>query len=363
MRRRDRDPWLAGLLTGLVWLASAPAANAEWKLQSEDGKQSIKFGFLAQLRAESIDTADGEDTTTDLFFRRLRLMAGGKLSDKWSFFFETDSPNLGKSNAAGEKTTDEFFIQDFYVSYKHSDAVQVDVGLILIPLSHNSTQSAVTLLPSGDYGPYSFLNSGPTRSKVGRDYGVQLRGYLAESHFEYRLGVYDGFRGPNSTNALRWAGRVVYHVFEPETGMFYTGTTLGAKRHLSFGASVDTQEDYQAVAFDVFWDQPTSDGDAFTFQADVINYDGDVFFPTLPDQDASLVELGYWFSKSRLQPYVQYAQRDFAGAGADEDSLAVGLNYRMAKHNRVLRFEYNQLTRDGAPDRDRFLVNFQVFSF
>ena len=342
-----------------VFLSSA-AAFGQWQITSEDGESSIKFGFLAVMRADSEEQADGDDLE-NLYFRRLRIMFGGKLSSKWSFFFETDSPNLGKSDATGNKNADDVFIQDFFITYTHSDAFKADFGLLLIPLSRNSTQSAVTHLAS-DYGPYSFLNSAPTRSRVGRDYGVQARGSLADKKLEYRLGVYDGDR---AVDDLRFAGRVMYHVFDVETGMFYTGNNLGAKRMLSFGVGFDTQDDYQAIGYDVFYDQPVGGGgSAFTFQADLIQYDGGTTFASLPEQDAMLLELGYYFGGSRWQPWVQYAERDFDDASlADLDSTYVGINYRMKKHNRVFRLAYGQLGTDGAEDRDVIQLTLQLFQF
>jgi hypothetical protein len=123
----------------------------------------------------------------------------------------------------------------------------VEGGLMLTPNSHNSETSAAALLPI-DYGPYSFLESTPTGSRVGRDYGVQLRGYLAK-HFEYRLGVYQGYRGENSTEPFRYVGRVVFYLFDPETGFFYTGTSLGTKKIVAIGLSADFQDTYQSYAF------------------------------------------------------------------------------------------------------------------
>jgi Phosphate-selective porin O and P len=359
MYRRFASKAILGSLVLCVFLSSS-AAFGQWQITSEDGESSIKFGFLAVMRADSEELASGDDLE-NLYFRRLRIMFGGKLSSKWSYFFETDSPNLGKSDAAGNKNAGDVFIQDFFVSYKHSDAFNADFGLILIPLSHNSTQSAVTLLAS-DYGPYSFLASGPTASRVGRDYGMQLRGYLADNKFEYRLGVYDGNRG--ASDDLRYSARVVYHAFEPETGMFYSGNYLG-KRVLSLGASLDTQDDYQAVAADVYYDQPVGgDGSAFTLQADVIQYDGGTTFASLPQQDTLLVELGYYFGASRWQPWLQYAERDFDNPSlADTDSTFVGVNYRMKKHNRVFRLAYGQRGTDGGDDRDVLELTLQLFQF
>ncbi len=349
---------LGALLVALV----AVPVQAQWKIESPGGDSSIKFGFLAQMRAESLD--NGSNTAQNLFFRRLRLLAGGKLTDKLTFFLETDSPNLGKAGAGGVKGAGDIFIQDFAVTYKpQSDAFNLDLGMLLVETSHNSNQSAVSLM-AVDYGPYSFASSGPIDARVGRDYGVRARGYLANDHFEYRAGIYQGKRGANADNAFRYAGRVVYNVFAAEKGLFYSGTTLGKKHILSFGASVDHQEDYDAYAGDVYLDQPIVGGNGFTFQADWITYDGDVFLPTLPKQDDALVEAGFYFGATKLLPFVQYAKRNFDDpALGDEDQLQVGIGYMFRGHNGNLKFSYGRLSKDGTADRDQLWLNFQTFAF
>jgi hypothetical protein len=360
MNRRKAILVMAPVLA-IASLLTTPSAHAQWQITSDDGESSIKFGFLAVMRADSQDIADGE-SLENLYFRRLRLMFGGKLAPNWTFFFETDSPNLGKSDAAGNKGASDVFIQDFFVTYSKSSAFKLDLGMILIPLSRNSTQSAATHLAS-DYGPYSFLNSGPTQSRVGRDYGVQARGSLAGDKFDYRFGVYDGNRGV--TDDLRYAGRVMYHVFDAETGMFYTGNNLGKKRMLSFGAGFDVQDDYQGIGLDVFYDQPIGDdGSAFTFQGDVIQYDGGATFTSLAKQDTLLVEVGYNLGSSRWQPWIQYADRDYDDeALADTDSLLVGVNYRIKGHNRVIRLAYGQTGIDGGEDSDLIELTLQALQF
>lgn len=347
----------------VVALATASAARGQWEIKTEDGKSSIKFGFLAVGRADSEELANGEDAQ-NLYFRRLRLILGGKLSEKWSFFIDTDSPNLGKSDAAGVKNTGDIYIQDFVLTYEKSAAFKVDFGMILVPLSRNSTQSAATHLAS-DYGPYSFLASGPTQSRVGRDYGMQLRGALAGGKLEYRAGIYDGARGTDATADFRYAARLAFNVFDPDLGLFYTGNNLGAKRMLTFGVSYDTQDDYQAFGADAFWDQPVGDhGSAITLQGDYLGYDGGDTFATLADQDTVLGEIGYLFGGSGWQPWLQYAQRDFDNpALADEEQTWIGVNYRLLKHNRVARLAYGQISTDGLPDRDVIQLTLQLFQF
>ena len=351
--------WLALLL---VVVAGTGAARAEWKIESKDGETYIKFGFLAQARADAVDQPDGE-TARDLYFRRLRLLLGGKLGKKWSFFIETDSPNLGKGEGDGSKGSSDIFIQDAFFTYSHNNAFKVDIGQILIPLSHNSQQSAATLLPV-DYAPFSFLNSGPTDSRVGRDYGVQFRGYLAKDHFEYRAGIFQGNRGEDSTNGFRYVGRAVFYPFEADKGFYYAGTTLGKKRILALGAGYETQEEYQAYSADVFYDQPIGDGDGLTLQAGLYHYDGDVIFLELPEQDAIQFEFGYYISGIKLMPFVTYYDRDFADETlVDQSIFQVGLGYYMKGHNRNLKASFGQIRSDGADDRTQILVQLQLFQF
>jgi len=353
--------WTVGFV--LVMAAAISTASAQWEIKSDDGNASIKFGFLAQMKAEAQDTADGGDTAQDLYFRRLRILVGGKMGDGWTYFFETDSPNLGKGESDGTKGAGDVYIQDFFVSYSKTDKFRFDAGMILIPLAHNSTQSAATLMPV-DYGPYSFLNSGPTDSRVGRDYGVQIRGHLAKDHFEYRLGAYQGQRGTDSTNQFRYAGRVVWYPFEADKGVFYTGTTLGKKHILAIGAGADAQEDYRATAFDVFWDRPFGESNGFTVQAGWIEYDGDVFFPTLPKQSVMQAELGLWIGSAKVQPFLAWAERDYDDpASVDEARYEVGLAWYMKGFERVLKFAYGKIDPDSGEKLDRFTIQLQAFRF
>jgi hypothetical protein len=45
----------------ILILLSAATANAQVKVESADGSQSMKFGFLVQGRYETTDLADGSD--------------------------------------------------------------------------------------------------------------------------------------------------------------------------------------------------------------------------------------------------------------------------------------------------------------
>ena len=354
----------AWVVTAIVFLlfCAGPLA-AQWQIKSDDGKTSIKFGFLAQARGEMLDNASASDQSTDLFFRRFRILFGGKATEKISFFFETDSPNLGKAGAGGTKGTSDVYIQDMVLTYNASDALNVDVGMLLNAESYNSNQSATSLM-AVDYGPYSFLHSGPLDLRVGRDYGVRARGYVLGDHLEYRAGVYDGLRENGSTNGLRFMGRLMYNVFEAQKGLFYQGTSLGKKKLLSFGVSYDTQSSYDAVGVDAYLDWPMPGGNGLTAQADWVSYDGGDFIPSFVKQDETMVEAGYYIGGPHLLPFVQWAKRNYDPAGlVDEDQLQIGLGYMFDGHNANLKSSYARISKDGSPDRDQFWLQFQVFRF
>jgi hypothetical protein len=361
---RKHGYFLVGSLVGLMLVAWAAPAAAQWQIDTKDGKANLRIGFLAQPQLESLETPDSNGRSNNLFLRRFRILFGGKVSDKWLYFFETDSPNLGKANAAGAKDAGNVYIQDMFLTYNHSNEVKVDLGLILLAQSHNHEQSAATLLPV-DYGPYTFLESGPTQERVGRDYGVQLRGYPLKQHLEYRIGVFQGVRGVDAKNALRYAGRVVWYPFAAETGFFYGGTFQGTKRLVGIGASADRQKDYATYGADAFVEQPINKGEqGFTAQFNWVRFDGGDFLTSLPKQDTYLVEAGYHLHHGMFTPFVQYALRDFSNAAsADTNSLQAGIAYWMGAHQRNLKVSGGRLHTSGRPDQVQVLAQLQIFFY
>jgi hypothetical protein len=336
------------------------AADPPFKISSADGKSSLTFGFLVQPQLEVQTTADGADTSQSLFLRRVRLIFGGQATEKLTFFIDTDSTNLGKDSPSGQKIAENVFLQDVILTYAFRGEFQVDAGMLLFPLSHNTGQSAATLLAI-DYGPYSFLASEPTGSRIGRDYGIQARGYVLSKHVEYRLGAFQGYADPKATAPFRYAARVVWYPFEAETGFFYSGTNLGTRRILAIGAGLDRQDRYAAVAVDAYYDQPLPAGNAFTLQADSIRYNGRRTFLQVPEQNTWLVEAGYYHKRTRLGPWTQLAGRDFPAGDPGETKVLAGLAYWAAGHRFNIKAGGGQLSRQGSPTRTQFVVQGQFF--
>lgn len=348
------------LLLGALVAAQPAQAQLQWK--SADEKMSFKIGLLGQLQGESIDVVGTDDTAQNLFLRRARILMGFTLGEKLSVFLETDSPNLGKSNNTGVKDAGDVYIQDFAVTYKPTKNFNFDGGMLLPALSYNHTQSAASLLAT-DYGPYTFVESGPLTARVGRDYGVQARGYFFENHLEYRAGLWQGARGTNASNDLRYFGRLMYSFGTPQVGLFYRGTSLGKTKTVALGGYFDIQEDYNAYGADVFFDLPVGKN-GFSGQVDYQTVDGDTFLTNLPEQDDILAEAGFYFASIRFFPFVQYASQNFASAArVDEEKWTLGVGYMVTGHNNNLKFSYSQIKPDVGDDRDQFVIQWQVFQF
>ncbi|MEZ4602216.1 MAG: hypothetical protein R2861_02045 [Desulfobacterales bacterium] len=68
---------------------------------------------------------------------------------------------------------------------------------------------------------------------MGRDDSVTFWGNVIDDKFQYRLmmgeGVEDKVVNPDDT--LRFAGRMSFNLFDPETGWFNAGTYLGKKEN------------------------------------------------------------------------------------------------------------------------------------
>jgi hypothetical protein len=359
--RRGSVPPAGAVVLAALLLAGAPAA-AQLQWSSPDGGTSLKLGVLGQLQAQSLDTADATDQEKDIYIRRLRLLGFFKWGDKLSVFFDTDAPNLGKGNADGTKNVNSsIFIQDFVVTYAFAREFHLDGGEILLADSYNHNTGAAYLMPL-DFGPFTFTETTPIQANVGRDYGAQARGYLAGDHLEYRLGVFQGKRGENESNAFRYAGRLSLWVFGPQTGLVYRGTSLGKIQSLEVGGSFDRQKQFSAYTGDLFWDQPVGGTGGFTLQADYTRWDGGTFLTAIPKQSTVLIEAGYYLAPLQAQPFFQFGEENFDHhSNPDQKRYTFGLGYYFAGQTSDLKFAYTRLDQLGAPKRDQFQLQYQVF--
>jgi hypothetical protein len=334
-------------------------AQTPIQLAASDGSTSMTLGVLAQGSFQRDSTTGGN--STDLGFRRLRFIAGGKIKNRLKFFVDSDTPYLGQHNSDWSVPTT--FVQDLFVTYQWRDALQVDAGRMLVPGSYNALQSAASLLAIG-YSPYSFLASTPTYSRVGRDEGVEARGYVAGKHLEYRVGAFRGISKVDANAPLRYLGRVVWYPLAAQTGFFYAGTSQGRQKMLGVGASLDHEAQYNAHGADVYLEWPLPYGDAVTVQADYTRIDGGLTFAQLPKQDTWLLEGGYVFPRSRFGLFGQFAREDIAAAtAADSAALQGGVAYWARAHTLNLKVGLGRTMKDGATSHTQVMMQAQVFLF
>ena len=370
----------AALLSLFAVLAPA-AASAQMQIKVNDSV-NVKIGFLAQMQADFNQNVR-QDTSyaQSIFLRRMRILVGGQVGSHLSFFFETDTPNLGRTTSGGAKNLgSQVIMQDAYVEIKPgtSNAFLLDAGLQLIPLCRNCLESAVTLLPI-DYSSFSFLQSGLTGSSVGRDVGFQAKGYLADNKVEYRAGVFSGARQSTngvvtSSNSLRAAGRLQVELLEAEAPTYsYAGTYFGKKKVLALGAGLDAQSSYKAYAADAFFSYPMG-VNGITAQTNFIHYDGDTFFPQtaagLPKQNTFEIEGGYHFTEAKLTPFAKFESRSYDSAllGAtlqNEHRVQLGATYYYVGHNLNFKgaFTRGNLDRFGTTSLTQNGFTFQVQGF
>lgn len=268
----------------------APAPDAPASPPPPAPPPMFKPGLLVQTwgRIESVPRVeietgkpgDGFDTRTNFYMRRIRFMVSGQLSDMVNYFAETDSPNFGKYG----DFTPNVFIQDAWMELNPAPEFQLDVGMLLLPFSHQGMQGATTL-NAIEY--HSKLIRYPLGGKIWRDVGLMARGLLFSNVLEYRLALTSGIhkdralkdfsvaakpatddaaavdaytykyavdpRNPNDWPRL--TGRLTFNAFDAEGGpgvggFFYKGLYLketpdglvSPKRVLAIGASVDWQK-------------------------------------------------------------------------------------------------------------------------
>ena len=351
---------LAALLTLIPTLAQAQA------VVKVNENINIKFGGLLQTWADSQEDAATEGYGNNLFIRRIRFIVGGQLTPNITFFFETDSPNLGK---APKNMGSGFITQDAYVEWKPkgSNAFALDAGLMLVPLCRNCLNSAGTLLAL-DYGSFSFMENAATQSSVGRDTGFQAKGYLADNRLEYRAGLFQGFRQTGSRNSLRSMARLQYNVFDTEVGgFFYPGFYMGNKKILAFGAGTDHQSDYQAYSADVFLSLPNaSKTNALNADLMLLTFDGGDTFTNMAEQRDITMQAGYYIGALKIQPFLRVEQQDFRASAndfRDNKRYQAGVTWLPNGHNFNIKGAYTRVDPRAGNATNEFTVKVQFFYF
>ena len=317
----------------------------------------------------------------NLFVRRVRFLASATLFKNVELFFDTDYADLFKgAQDTGTKNTPGMYVQDAFGTFKAiDDALKIDMGYMLPPSTHNADQGAGTLY-GVDYFSNSFRNSNAFNSSgnpIGRDAGVQLRGLVLDNHLEYRAGLFQGRRNAEAMdgkvgarNFFRFAARIQANVLDAETGFFYAGTYLGTKKVLSFGATVDVQDDYIHWGGDGFADLPLGPG-VLTAQVNVAHYDGKNFLlnamgmPALAKQTSLMGEAGYLIDAINLSPIVRFEKQWLSASNTHETRVGGGVAFWPYSHGFNVKAFLLRVTPDAAGQHgfNQFNLQTQIYVF
>lgn len=363
-----------GALAALAALALAAFAgrpvSAQTVVSSQDGNWTYRIGMLAQAQAQAEDNAAktgaaNAGTADNLgYLRRLRLQGEFTFYKNFIMFFETDNPNYGKGNPDSTKNQPSVFFQTLYMTYQFSPELMIDTGMLLTPSSYNHLQSAASILPM-DLGAFTNLESTALTANGGRDWGAELRGYIAD-HLEYRAAVLEGLRGTGDRNPYRFTGRASYYFWGIESSRFYRGTSLGKIATWEVGGSYDVQKSYKMWDIDTFFDQPVGGaGDGITIQADWQHYDGGDFIKAIPKQHVLLVEGGYYFGAIHTQPFAQYTEEkyDTGVTLPKQKQWQVGLGFYFHGYNSNFKLGYGNVDEDGFKNRKNLVAQYQYSFF
>ena len=365
-----------------------PPVTTAAPVKLESASTTIKFGLLLQPQYSAVSSpaAGVSGYAQNLYIRRTRILVGGTLFGVVDYFIDTDFPNLFLSNnVAGAmgaantqpKTAPGMNIQDAFATYKAmGDMVKIDAGFMLPPMSHNAVQGATTLYGL-DYFTNTFRHNGAaangfifnsTGNPVGRDLGVQLRGLVLDGKLEYRAGLFQGLRNAQtatdigSRNFFRLTGRLQVNLLDPETGFFYAGTYLGAKKILSFGLSGDVQDTYKYFAIDGIVDMPIGPG-VVTGQVNVAHWNGGTFIAALPAQTAVMAEAGFLLAAVPISPIVRYEHE--SGNVATTNVIGGGVGFWPYGHNTNVKLFYlrNTTNAPGGQGQNQINLQWQIYFF
>ncbi len=310
---------------------------------------------------------------------RSRILLGAQLTPKASFFMETELPSIiGGPKADSTKNVKVSpIILDAQLHYTFSNAFQLVIGQQLVSNNRNGLQGCAALM-ANDFSyfqyPYNMFENSPLQGNFGRDLGINARGFLLNDKLEYRAGVFTG-RNIDGKGPLRLVGRFAYNFLDTEKDYYYAGTNLGRGETFTWAVGVDKQGSYYNLSTDVFYDRPLSENGsitlngAFQYMTGGTNTTSKYSFATLiPAQTVQFLELGYYFKKVKLQPWVKFENQDISAkteqtGGLDKEAFnkfssssvyGGGINYFFNDLGTNLRLSYIARSYNVANDAEGF---------
>jgi hypothetical protein len=176
-------------------------------------------------------------------------MVYGSVNKELSFYFATDQGNYGKGGLYNQP----FIVMDAFLTYAFAPELTIDVGMMLVPFSHHNIEGSAALHAMDYHAEMLRFPAGIAF----RDFGVELRGLLANNLIHYRIGVFEGVRAQtisavgmmppppppplNDTGLPRLTGMLRLNLLGSEPKFFAQGIYFSDKPIVTIGAGVDYQ--------------------------------------------------------------------------------------------------------------------------
>ncbi len=354
----------------VVFLCASTAGAAKIALAPgiaglEDANLNINLQLQAWITAVENQTPSGTGWNTQAFMRRIRPIFSGDITKQFHFFVQFDSPRFGAYTAADPTgLTGRVLLQDAQVIYEPTPGVFIEMGELLLPLSHiqiQSTTSFVTLDLHGNTLRFPGATA-PNQATNGlRELGVATRGWLLDKRLGFRFGVYNGVRGapgtydPNTLNAVavnpdgvpQFGGYLHWNFLDTEErGWLYQGVYFNNKPILSVGFGGGYQpkaihnipnfgggnpQDWRALAADIYAAIPPGPDQEIIFQFDGYNYDFGDHNPNTGN--GFFAELGYRYGQFQPQVSYEWFQGNDTPRTADARIWTVGINWWFRRIN------------------------------
>jgi len=379
-------PWVRGgsivLFSVSLIAAPSPARAAVTLVEGDKGKLDLELRFMswAEYSGPDLPSLPGlnsapppaqQENIEDFFVRRLRLVLKAQVGSSIEVNVQAGQDNLGSKILRDDAG---FRIKDAYINYRKWDALQVVIGQFKVPFLRQNLASGFNQL----LVDRSLVTALRPAIEGSRDEGAMVWGNWGG--LQYRAAVFDGSdqEDTNARSSLRGTARVSWNWFTPETGLGYTGTTLGQKRILQVAAQIDTQgervdarddpgftaerRDYTSWAAEIYYDQPFCERWAFTGEGAWLNRRDDYETAGLVTRsiDGSYAQAGlllpFPVGPGRLQVAGRW-EEILSDRGATDTSLrarTLGLTWFTKGHDRKIQFDRGQVHERPVDLDDNF---------
>ncbi len=367
------------LSTFLIVIAVLGFGNSKKGL----AQNKLELGFWTQAWYQHIENKENSTTLNDFMVRRAYLSIKGQPTDYLSFFSHIAIDRLGQDGLSNPSMGlgSGLAFRDIWITLDLSESFKIQTGRMYVPLTRNyGTTSTKSLLTTD----LSFMQGGIRgtifyTSKVGRDDGVTFWGNPFDGRLQYRMMISEGMEGDSNPNDnLRFVGRVILNLLEPEKGWFNQGTYLGQKKVLSFGAGIDKQnnltinnltaQDNFIWTLDGFFDHPVANG-AITVESAYIHIQNSAqansFAQLAPGDNAGFfyVQAGYYLESpigpGNLQPYFRY-ETVSVEQKSDTNFLSGGINYYLKGHNAKVSLDYSVVNYSNSENQNILTLQLAV---